>query len=69
MRQMSPAADRALVVRQALRRQDRAGRGWQGVFILDLATAIAELCEHLTATKTRYPGTDLILRYEVKTRP
>jgi transposase len=32
-------------------------------------TAIAELCEHLTATKTRYPGTDLTLRYEVKNRP
>jgi hypothetical protein len=32
-------------------------------------TAIAELCEHLTATETRYPGTDLVLRYEVKTRP
>ncbi len=32
-------------------------------------TAIAELCEHLTATQTRYPGTDLVLRYEVKTRP
>jgi hypothetical protein len=32
-------------------------------------TAIAQLCEHLTATKTRYPGTDLMLRYEVKTRP
>jgi hypothetical protein len=31
--------------------------------------AIAELCEHLTATQTRYPGTDLVLRYEVKTRP
>jgi len=31
-------------------------------------TAIAELCEHLTATKTRYPGTDLTLRYEVKNR-
>ena len=31
--------------------------------------AIAELCEHLTATKTRYPGTDLILRYEIKTHP
>jgi hypothetical protein len=31
--------------------------------------AIAELCQHLTATQTRYPGTDLILRYEVKTRP
>jgi len=27
------------------------------------------LCEHLTATQTRYPGTDLILRYEVKTHP
>jgi len=34
------------------------------------ATApIAQLCEHLTATQTRYPGTNLILRYEVKTRP
>jgi len=32
-------------------------------------TAIAQLCEHLTATRTRYPGTDLILRYEVKNRP
>jgi hypothetical protein len=32
-------------------------------------TAIAELCEHLTATRTRYPGTDLILRYEVKNHP
>ena len=31
--------------------------------------AIAELCEHLTATQTRYPGTDLILRYEIKTHP
>jgi len=26
-------------------------------------TAIAQLCEHLTATQTHYPGTDLILRY------
>jgi hypothetical protein len=32
-------------------------------------TAIAQLCEHLTATHTLYPGTNLILRYEVKTRP
>jgi hypothetical protein len=32
-------------------------------------TAIAQLCEHLTATQTRYPGTNLILRYEIKTRP
>jgi hypothetical protein len=28
-------------------------------------TAIAQLCEHLTATRTRHPGTNLILRYEV----
>lgn len=32
-------------------------------------TAIAQLCEHLTATQTRYPGTNLTLRYEVKPRP
>jgi hypothetical protein len=32
-------------------------------------TAIAQLCEHLTATHTRYPGTNLTLRYEIKTRP
>ena len=31
--------------------------------------AIAQLCEHLTATRTRYPGTNLTLRYEIKTRP
>ena len=31
-------------------------------------TAIRELCEHLSATNTRYPGTDLTLRYEIKTR-
>jgi transposase len=32
-------------------------------------TAIAELCEHLTATHTQYPGTNLVLRYEVKVQP
>ena len=32
-------------------------------------TAIAELCEHLTATKTRYPGTELLLRYKIKKAP
>jgi prepilin-type processing-associated H-X9-DG protein len=31
--------------------------------------AIAELCGHLTATNTCDPGTTLVLRYEVKTRP
>ncbi|WP_434619698.1 putative transposase [Arthrobacter sp. A5] len=30
--------------------------------------AIGELCDHLTATETRYPGTDRILRYETKNR-
>ena len=28
-------------------------------------TAIAELCGHLTATQTRYPGTELVLRRRV----
>jgi transposase-like protein len=28
--------------------------------------AIAELCDHLTATETSYPGTDRILRIEIK---
>ena len=32
-------------------------------------TAIKELCEHLTATGTRYPGTNLTLRYEINTAP
>ncbi|HET7386942.1 MAG TPA: hypothetical protein VFJ19_09805 [Nocardioidaceae bacterium] len=30
--------------------------------------AVAELCEHLTDTQTRYPGTDLVLRYQIKSR-
>lgn len=29
---------------------------------------VAELCKSLTATQTRYPGTDLVLRYAVKER-
>jgi Transposase protein len=31
--------------------------------------ALATLCDQLTAVSARYPGTDLVLRYEVKTRP
>ena len=31
--------------------------------------ALAALCEQLTATATRYPGTQLILHYEVKEHP
>ena len=31
--------------------------------------AVAELCEHLTATATTYPGTNLTLRYQIKNRP
>lgn len=30
--------------------------------------AVAELCEHLTDTQTRYPGTNLVLRYGIKSR-
>ncbi|MBP2414261.1 transposase [Arthrobacter stackebrandtii] len=30
--------------------------------------AAAQLCEHLTATETRYPGTNLILKYAIKTK-
>ena len=31
--------------------------------------AIDQLCQHLTATQTKYPGTDLTLRYEMKNHP
>jgi hypothetical protein len=31
--------------------------------------ALAALCDQLTAAGARYPGTDLILRYEVKPHP
>ena len=31
--------------------------------------ALAALCEQLTTTATRYPGTQLLLRYEVKEHP
>ena len=31
--------------------------------------ALAALCDQLNATSTRYPGTELTLRYEVKTQP
>ncbi|MBE4720005.1 hypothetical protein DAD99_18220 [Pseudarthrobacter sp. AB1] len=30
--------------------------------------ALAELCEHLTSTETRYPGTNLTLHYKIKTK-
>ena len=31
--------------------------------------ALAALCDQLTAARARYPGTNLVLRYEVKSRP
>jgi transposase-like protein len=31
--------------------------------------ALAALCDQLTTAGARYPGTDLVLRYEVKSRP
>ncbi|EMQ96700.1 hypothetical protein ADIAG_04026 [Paeniglutamicibacter gangotriensis Lz1y] len=30
--------------------------------------AVAELCQSLTETETRYPGTELILRFGIKER-
>ena len=34
-----------------------------------LTQALAALCDQLTAAGARYPGTNLVLRYEVKSRP
>ncbi len=31
--------------------------------------ALAALCDKLTQTQARYPGTSLVLRYEVKPHP
>ncbi len=31
--------------------------------------ALAELCEHLSATNTTYPGTNRLLRYQIKSAP
>lgn len=36
---------------------------------LPTARATQRLCEHLTATRTTYPGTNMIIRYEVKPQP
>ena len=72
---------RANVEAHALIRQALTGSGdidpGDGVLTVRLnplptrraTTAIAQLCEHLTATHTLYPGTNLTLRYEVKIRP
>jgi hypothetical protein len=65
-----------VLVRQALTHSGDIDPG-DGVLTLRLdpmptaraTAAIRELCEHLTATNTRYPGTDLTLRYEIKNRP
>ena len=35
----------------------------------DRTRAIATLCRQLNATATRYPGTQLVLSYEVKDHP
>ncbi|MDN5751419.1 MAG: hypothetical protein L0H64_23450, partial [Pseudonocardia sp.] len=63
------------LIRQALRATGDIDPTTDGVLTIRLdplptrraSTAIAELCQHLTATNTRYPGTDLIMRYEIKT--
>jgi hypothetical protein len=62
------------LVRQALARSgdvDTTRPGYLSIRLDPLATprinaAIGDLCRHLTSTQTRYPGTELILRYEIK---
>lgn len=62
------------LVRQALLQSgdlDPREEGFLDVVLDPLPTArasvaLGELCEQLTATETRYPGTDRVLRYRVK---
>ena len=64
------------LIRQALTSSGDIDPSLEGVLTIRLdplptrraTTAIAELCEHLTATQTRYPGTELTLRYEIRSR-
>lgn len=69
------AADEAFVLaRQALTHSGDIDPRADGILTIRLdplptaraTAAIAELCHHLTATSTTYPGTDLTLRYEIK---
>jgi len=73
----APAGDEAYaLIREALTTSGdiRPGPG-ELLIRLDPLTAprrtqaLAALCEQLTAVGTCYPGTDLVLRYEVKSRP
>ena len=64
------------LIREALTASGDIHPGNSGLLIrLDPLTAprrtqaLAALCNQLTAIGARYPGTDLILRYEVKSRP
>lgn len=65
------------LIRQTLTSSGDIDPTTQGVLTIRLeplptrraTTAIAQLCQHLTSTQTRYPGTDLLLRYEIKTAP
>lgn len=64
------------LVRQALTGSGDIDPSQDGYLIIRLdplptqraTAAIAELCDHLTATGTRYPGTGRILRFEIKNR-
>jgi hypothetical protein len=55
--------------------EDGAAAGGELLIRLDPLTAprrtqaLAGLCAQLTAAGACYPGTDLVLRYEVKSRP
>ncbi|WP_434614717.1 putative transposase [Arthrobacter sp. A5] len=64
------------LIRQALTTSGDIDPGRDGYLTIRLdplptkraTAAIAELCDHLTSTETRYPGTDRILRFETKKR-
>ena len=64
------------LIREALTTSgDISPRGGELLVRLDPLTAprrtraLAALCDQLNATRTRYPGTDLKLKYEVKPHP
>ncbi len=64
------------LIRQALTSSGDIDPGRTGYLTIGLdplptrraTTAVAELCNHLTSTETRYPGTNRILRFEIKNR-
>jgi hypothetical protein len=73
----SRAGDEAYaLIREALTASGDIRPGDSGLLVqLDPLTAprrtqaLAALCDQLSQAQARYPGTDLVLRYEVKSHP